>query len=414
MLRKLRLGRRTALIAVFLLLFNGNFGFIEFFKDIGKTPQAELVPSLMKMSMVSTWILDRGYAMANTITEYTLNQREFIMGICAFALVIILLAEPGGGYLLAALIAGLSPMFHIYSFAAAVFFSLPLLIYREKKEAIVFFLIVAALAVPQLMYVGGARTESYLQFKPGWVGGPQSNWFTEKQDFWGFWIKNFSPYILLAVLGIFFTEFPLNLMTIFASVMLILLNIFITQPLVQDNRKWLLFVIIIFSASSAVFLYQLIKRFRKAGWVMVALIVLILTLAGIQTVVYWAENYSQILFYKDELRACEFVRNNTEPNALVISDMYRDCTNNWGGRRVFLRLDADSVTWYKGHGIDTGGIKEEMKEMLAGNCKLIKKNGIGYILLDNRNSEFAVNSSFLNAQEKLYERDSFSFYRVRC
>jgi hypothetical protein len=59
-------------------------------------------------------------------------------------------------------------------------------------------------------------------------------------------------------------------------------------------------------------------------------------------------------------------------------------------------------------------MKEEMRGMLGGNCELIKRNGIGYILLDSRNSDFTVNRSFLDTQEKLYERDSFSFYRVRC
>jgi hypothetical protein len=188
----------------------------------------------------------------------------------------------------------------------------------------------------------------------------------------------------------------------------------VTQPLVQDNRKWLLFVLIIFSASSAAFLYQLIKKFRKIGWLMAVLIVLVLTLAGIQTVLAWAENYGQVLFYKDELRVCQFIGNTTESNAIILSNMQRDCINNWGGRRVFLRLDADSVTWNEGHGIDISSMKDEMGAMLKGNCTLLKRNGVGYILIDSRNSEFNLNNSFLDAQEKLYDRDTFTFYRVHC
>ena len=415
MLRRLNLGRRAALLAVFLILFNGNFGFIEFFKEMGKVPQSEMVPALLKMGVWSIWMPDKGYVMANTITEFTLNQRVFMMGIGTFALVLILLLESvRKNHVFAALIAGLSPLFHVYSFAATVFFSLPILIYEGKREAGIFLLIVALLAIPQFMYMREPRTDSYIQFNPGWVGEPQSNWFTEKQDVYEIWLKNFSPYILLAALGMFFAESPLKLMTAFAFVMFILVNIFVTQPLVQDNRKWLVFVIILFSASSSVFLSWLVLRFRKLGWVLAIILTLVLTLAGIQTVIGWAENYNHVLFYRDELQVCEFIRNNTAGDALIVSNMHRDCVNNWGGRRVFLRVDTESTTWYKGHGVDTTGMEKEMGRMLGGDCELINRNGVDYILVDSRNSEFYLNSSFLGRMEKLYERDTFSFYKVKC
>ena len=415
MLRKLNLGSKTAMLAVFLILFNGSFGFIEFFRDLGSIPQGELVPSLLKMGAASVWMPERGYIMANTITEFTLNQRMFMTGIAVFAIVVILLLDSvEKNYIFAALIAGLSPLFHIYSFAAIMFFSLPLALLNRKKEFLFFFLIVVLLAVPQIMQMMEPRTEGYVQFRPGWVGEPQSNWFSERQDVFGVWLKNFSPYIVLAALGMLFAGLPLQLMTAFAFIMFILVNLFVTQPLMQDNRKWLLFVLILFSASSAVFLSWVARRFRKAGWVVAALLVLILTLGGIQTVVEWAENYNQVMFYNDELRICEFVRENTEADAVIISNMHRDCVNNWGGRRVFLRVDYESETWYNGHGLDTASMEEDMRRMLWGDCELIRKNGVGYILVDSRNGDFAPRSSFIGRMERMYENSTFSLYRVGC
>jgi len=413
MMRKLKLGKKTALLAVFLILFNGNFGFIEFFKELFSMPQAEVVPSLLRMGVGSTWMAEKGYVMANTITEFTLNQRVFMMGICVFAIVMILLLK-SGSYRFAALIAGLSPLFHIHSFAATIFFSLCLLLVRREKELIFFLLITALLAAPQILWMNEPHTQQYIQFKPGWVGEPQSNWLTQKQDFFEFWLKNFSAYILLAFLGMLLAGFPLREMTASAFLMFILINLFVTQPLVQDNRKWLLFVLIIFSASSAVFIKWLIRKFGKAGWVAGAFLVFLLTIGGVQTVVGWAQNYNQVMFYKDELKVCEFVRNNTEPDALILSNMHRDCVNNWGGRRVFLRVDFESLTWYMGHGIEISEFEEEMKRMLAGDCELIKKRGVDYILIDSRNGEFQPKQSFLNKMEKVYEESTFSLYKVNC
>ncbi|MEM3555860.1 MAG: hypothetical protein QXF56_04040 [Candidatus Micrarchaeia archaeon] len=412
MMRKFKLGKKTALLAVFLILFNGNFGFIEFFKELLSMPQEEILPSLLKMGVGSTWMPDKGYVMANTITEFTLNQRVFMIGICVFALVIALLTkEDEKSFLFAAIITGLSPLFHIYSFLATVFFSLPLLVKKSWKQLVIFLFIVALLATPQLSYVSESG-EGYLQFKPGWFTEPQSHWLKEKQSFLEFWLKNFSPYILLALLGMVVAP-QLREMSGMAFAVFILFNLFVTQPLAQDNRKWLLFALIFFSASSAFFISYIKKKF-KHGWLVAAILVLVMTLGGIQTVVGWAQNYEQVLFYKDELKVCEFIRNNTEADALILSNMHRDCVNNWGGRRVFLRVDFESLTWYMGHGINTDEFENEMKRMLAGDCELIRERGVDYILIDSRNGEFRPKQSFLNRMEKLYEESTFSFYKVNC
>lgn len=412
MMRRLKLGRGSALLAVFLILFNGNLGFIEFFKELGNIPSQEILPSLLKMGVGSTWMPERGYVMANTITEFTLNQRMFMMGICIFALVIILLTNHDArSCLFAGVIAGLSPLFHVYSFIAALFFSLPLLSKKERGELVGFFLVVAILALPQLA-CSSQSAGGYLQFKPGWVGETQSNWLEEEQGFVEFWIKNLSPYLLLGLAGMLFANPQIKQMTALAFVVFFLFNLFITQPLAQDNRKWLLFALIFLSASSAVFISWLRKL--RFGWIATALLVLVMTLGGIQTVIGWAENYDQVLFYKDELKVCEFIRNSTEVDALILSNMHRDCVNNWGGRRVFLRVDFESLTWYMGHGINTSEFEKEMKEMLGGNCQLIKERGVDYILIDSRNGEFQAKQSFLRRMQKVYEEGMFSVYKVSC
>ena len=404
-------------IAVFLTFLNGNFGFIEFFKVFLQIPDEQKIKFLSDMGAYSTWLPDKGYVTTNIIGEFTLNQRVFAIGVCIFLIASMLLIsnkKRKWSYIVSGVLTGLLPLFHIYSFMAAFSFSVLYFIFYKDKNFALFFIPALLLLAPQFLYLQEKNIETMIRFEPGWVArADPPNWSYINQNFLEFWGKNFGIYILLSILGVLLVKKEGRVLALFGLFLFAVMNIFIFQPSKQDNRKFMFFIFIAASILSSIFIVKTARKSKFIGVALSIFLILIMTIGGIQTIVAWVENYDNILYYKNEVAACEFIRANSEESAVFASNSFRDCINSLGGKKVFLRLDAVALSDLKAHGIDFESEKLELKKMFMGDCELIKKNGISYLFLDERNSE-PINASFIGGLEKIYGKGELSIYRVKC
>jgi hypothetical protein len=404
-------------IAVVLTFLNGNFGFIEFFKVFLQIPDEQKIKFLSDMGAYSTWLPDKGYVTTNIIGEFTLNQRVFAIGVCVFLIASMLLISSKKrkwNYILSGVLTGLLPLFHIYSFIAAFGFSVFYFIFYKDKNFALFFIPALLLLAPQFLYLQEKSMQTMIKFEPGWVDkADPPSWSYINQNFLEFWGKNFGMYILLSVLGVLLLKKDGRVLALFGLFLFAIMNIFIFQPSKQDNRKFMFFIFIAASILSSIFIAKAAKKSKFIGVAIGVFLILIMTIGGIQTIIAWMENYDNILYYKSEIAACEFIRSNTEESAFFASNSFRDCINSLGGRKVFLRLDAVALSDLKAHGIDFENEKLELKRMFMGDCELMKKNGISYLFLDERNSE-PVNASFIEKLERIYGEGGLSVYKVKC
>ena|GEM_PF-3354214 len=404
-------------ISVLLTFLNGSFGFIEFFKAFLNVPDEQKVKFLTDMGAYSVWLPDKGYVITNIIGEFTLNQRVFAIGVCIFIIVSLLLIsnkKKTRNYLLSGVLTGLLPLFHIYSFLAALVFSFVYFIFYKDRNFALFFILVILLSVPQLFYLQEKNLQTTIRFEPGWAGrADPPYWSYINQGLLEFWGKNFGLYILLSVLGAFLLKKDGKVFALFGLSLFVMMNLFMFQVSKQNNIKFMFFVFIAASIISSLFLTKVIKKGRFGAAISI-LLISIMVIGGIQTIMAWVENYDNILYYKNEVAACEFIRVNTAEDAIFASNSFRDCINSLGGRKVFLRLDSMALLDLGAHNINYENEEKQLRDMLMGDCGLMKKNGISYLFLDSRNPN-PVNLSFIESNfDSVYREGEFSIYKVRC
>ncbi|MBR4578507.1 MAG: hypothetical protein IKO22_02705 [Oscillospiraceae bacterium] len=365
--------KKSAPILAFLFFFlNGGLGMIYFIRDYSLH---DLFTGFYK---TPTNLTEKGMRWVNVIADMLLPQRATLFGWAVLMAALYLLfravyRSDAAAWLPAGLLGGALPMIHTHSFLALGLTAACWMVGSACREGINakwlanwcrFGLTAVALAVPQLLLwtfrsVGG--NESFLRLGFDWVNGGKENFF------W-FWLKNVGPVFIIAPIAYLFADNRQREIYSGAILLFVLCELVIFQPNTYDNNK-LLYIAYLFACFLSADAVLDWLEARKSPVLRSAALVLLLLVCGnaavftlAREVLSGSKAYGYELFSADEVKASEFIRENTEADALFLTD---DNHDNPVAVLTGRNILCGSPSYLYFHGLDYADAQRAAQEMLT-------------------------------------------------
>lgn len=385
--------KQYAPILAFLFFFlNGGLGMIYFLN--GEYSLRDLFTAFYK---TPTNLTEKGMRWVNVIADMLLPQRATLFGWAALFGVLYLLyravfREDRRLYLPAGILGGLLPMVHTHSYFALGLMAICWLIYsavrcRFSREWFIgwlrFGLPAVLLALPQLLIwtfptVGG--NEHFVRVVLDWVNNGKEPWL------W-FWVKNVGLIFVLTPFAL--TAVSRKQRAAFSGAVLIfvLCELLVFQPNEYDNNKllYIAYAFGCFVCADAVCLWLERLRSPAVQGGLLALTLFIGSNAAVFTlgreVASGIPKYGYELFSRDEVAAAEYIKANTAPDALFLTEDNHDNTvATLTGRNIV----CGSASYLYYHGLDYQGQQHLADRMLTDAAILEacrESEGIDYVYI---------------------------------
>jgi hypothetical protein len=417
---RLTRSRGAAALATALYLLGGGLGFAELPRDwLGS---GKGLPEFWNTlpNYANSW--DRGIHGLNVVTDTLLPQRTSLFGLPAGLMIFTLFAaawqrwhgageeETGPGpvwlLLVAGVLAGLLPLFHVHTYAAVGFVSVFLFLLRPRRAWLAFWAPALLLAAPHLLAL--ARHEAgggFLRLLPGWMGHDAPN-------FPVYLLRNFGLPLALAVpawvaapraLRLFYLPFVL----LFAFALVV-----VSSPFAYDNAKLFLPWHALNSVLVGSLLFRLAAEYRQR--LLASLLAFACVASGLTAL--QSENAHRSRPFSDEdMRAAEFARRQTAPGSLFLTaPVINQPVLSLAGRAV-LRGNAN---WCWSHGYEFRRREADVRRIYAGApdaLELLRYYGVDYVYLGPAEREhLRADASFFERHfAAVYEGAGVRIYDVR-
>ncbi|MFH1200429.1 MAG: hypothetical protein V1708_05155 [Candidatus Micrarchaeota archaeon] len=427
--REITKSNAAGAIAVTLFLFNGNTGIINAAKDAMDSNNA--LNFLSHLPGTYSNIPDQAIVFANLIFAVFIPQRSAIMGfsllLLFFYMLYRMLERHGKAEMLAAgAILGLLPLAHGHSFivaaiAAACFGAYRLFKAKDKAAefALLFWFALPALvfALPQVYWISQqVKQPAFLTQQWGWL---ERNKAMGVPELFLFWLANTGIILPLALVGLGLASNKARMLYVPALLAFIVGHLVKFQPWEYDNIKLFLpwfFFTCIFAAIPVAMLWQDKKKTFKAAAIA---LVLVATASGVLTLAWWW-NDDPGLYSREELQAAQWIRQNTEPEAVwITSDAHNGIVYTIAGRRVISGLHI----FANNHGLNYDPAAADVTRFYAtGDCAIANKYGAKYLYLSPqeislekaRRETFSNNPHFQKVTEFQYPWGEAEVYRINC
>jgi hypothetical protein len=420
-------GRKAGgMISVALIIMSGGLGFAFAVKD-WLSEGISLPYFLANHYLNYTTLYELDLVFTNFI-DVILCERTALMGFTVGVLIMLLFyrifvekKENGHDYgmamLFAGVVAGLLPVFHMYSYAsimmAAGFFLILDLAGKNPKVSLkgwLYFMVPAILlALPQLAWLLGNMGESFLHIHLGWMAD-------SLEDIPWFWAKNMGVELLLLAVGLFVVgKDKLKWYLPFAFIFVIA-NVIIFQPWDYDNHNFFSFWLLASAPLMAAALLR-IWDLRHVGKPLFVILLVLAVLTGASLAFFMlAKPY--VLFSKDSVHVAEWIEDNTPPDAIFLTgDIHNHPVTCLAGRKSFLGY----LGWMYTHGVDTserysataGMFNADSPDDLYG--KMLQ-NGIGYVYLgpeEQFSQTYRINQSLFDSMTPVYSWTGQSGFKYR-
>ena len=364
---------KAAPVLSFLLFFlNGGLGMIYFIRDY---TLKDLFTGFYK---TPTNLVEKGMRWVNVIADMLLPQRATLFGWAALVGALYLLylgvfREDRDAWLPAGVIGGLLPMIHTHSFFALGLIAASWMVWSAFRDRlspawfrgwIRFGLTAVGLAMPQLLiwtFRSVSGNAYFLRVNFDWVNNGAENWF------W-FWFKNVGPLFLITPVAFLFADKEDRAVLSGAVTIFVICEFLVFQPNVYDDNK-LLYVGYFFCCylcSDAILRFLAgVKNKGIRKTLLVLLLVLSLN-AGVFTLIRETlsgiPRYGYQLFSADEVAAAEYIRSNTLPDSIFLTDDNHDnAVAVLSGRNIV----CGSGSYLYFHGIDYGRQRQDAENMLT-------------------------------------------------
>lgn len=438
MARRITGNRIAGYVAPVIFLFNGGFGFINFFRQLSEffsnPEQARLglvhfltnLPNAYTMNADLIWGASKiPLRWGNVFTTLLIPQRSMLFGLPLVALIILLWwmavgeqdrggqGSPRRRYLFAAgILAGLLPMLHAHGFFSVAIACVPMALLFFSIDWLAFFVPMGALAAPQAWYLSGTQVKNELfKVKFFWEAGDTSPLL--------FWAANAGLFILLLVICLLANRLATIRQAKFYLPFLlwfIVPNVIKLAPWDWDNIK----VLVYWSLVSAVFValvlaLLLAHRFKALKLVGAALLV-VLTLSGAIDVVRALSPVENIgLFGRAELEVAELIRQRTPPRAVMLHAPIHNSVVALTGRQSVMGYPGHLWT----HGITYGQRENEVKAVFRGgveSARLLVALGVEYVVIGpaERAGDLSVAESYFSDSFPLViDHAGYKVYQIK-
>lgn len=418
----------AARLAPVIFLFNGGFGFINFFRDFSAQGGALMdfaahMPNTFTMNADLTLESSKiPLRWGNVFTTLLIPQRSMLFGLPLVAMIITLWwmsfreesdAKTRRRYLLSAgILAGLLPMLHAHGFFSVMIASAPMALLFWSLDWGAFFAPVAILAAPQAWYLSGTQIRNQL-FKPlekWWEAGDANPLL--------FWMINAGIFILLLLSALLIRKITNSRQALFYlpfALWFIIPNFVALAPWTWDNIKMLVY----WSLASTPFVaaalaYLFTRRFVVARAAVLVLFVA-LTFSGaldVTRALSPAENV--VLFGQVELEVAALLREKTPPRALILHAPIHNSVVALSGRQSVMGYPGHLWT----HGIPFESRQNDVTTIYKGGAQMIEplsRLGVDYVVIGPaERGQLEVNeNSFANSYPLVIDHAGYRIYRVR-
>lgn len=362
----------------------------------------------------------------NTILGFLIPQRGFLFGLPMFLIIVTLLyqiwqAEKGGGQrrliLIVGVLVGLLPFAHVHTFfvSALVCGVLAIAHSLKNRNVLAWWVGSAALAIslslPQVAWQFMATySEGFGRFQFGWMK-------PEDQNVLVFWLRN------LGVLGVFlfanvyliwrylkdsfYLYLYLPLLALFLAC-----NIYIFQPNIWDNTKFLLYAYLGASMFMGHFLAVWAKGKVRIG--IAVAIVVVSCLSGYMSILQEQRNSYPVVSSGD-IAFAEELKVLTPPDAVILTaDRHNNPVPTLTGRSIPLGYRG----WLWTYGINYRPVEEEVGQMFMGTEKakeLLVQYNISYVVIGPTELyDWRANKQFyLQNYQVVYDKNGTTVFGVR-
>jgi hypothetical protein len=440
----LRVARKqlAAVVATFLFLLNGGFGFLYFFEDWRASGKGlfEFWDALPQ-NYANMW--GRGFHWVNLVADGILPQRTNLYGLPAALMVFTLFAvvwprvgkdsgTDGEGerqtdanakgdesssltkstsatrvLFVAGVLAGLLPLFHMHAYFSAGFVSVALFALRPRRSWLAFWIPALLLAAPQLV---GAATHAagggFVHLQVGWM-------MPEGTNFVVYLVQNFGLPLLLAVPAWLFAPrewraFYPAFLALFAFSLALTVS-----PNVFDNGK----LMQPWHAFNSVLVGWLIARLATTYPRRLLALALVLTsiASGVAALKHESQQRS-LVFDSEEVAAADYVRRHTEPRALFLTAPVIEQPVLCLAGRATLR---GPTFWLWSHGYEFRDRERDVRAIYSGSAEalgLLRYYDIDYVYLGAAERRgFKADASFFDANfNALYRSHTVTVYDTRA
>ncbi|HEX5702989.1 MAG TPA: hypothetical protein VFX97_07300 [Pyrinomonadaceae bacterium] len=412
---------RAAVIATFLLLFNGGLGFIYFFRDWRASGHG-LFAALSHPADNYCNSPAHGLHWVNIIADMLAPQRTSLYALPLALIVLTTLAiiwqrlaenksnEPksrtivllSATGLLAGAIAYVQP--HILIAVAIV--ALALFALKPRRIWFAFFVPAILMGLPFLITaVRHATGGGFLRFQPGWLGRDEPIQII-------YWLRNLGAPLLL----LFFAYFtaPLHwrrFYLAFAGLMLVTV-LFVLSPNDYDNLK----LMYVWYAPTCVLIGMWLARLSRKRWLApLVAITLVVSMASGVLAVRRGMIEREMMFTAEQAQAAAYVREHTAPRALFLAaPTFHQPVLSLAGRPVVRGV----TDWLWSHGYNFQDREADVRRIYAGAedaAELLRYYRIDYVYLgDAERADMKADSAFFDRHFSVFYRSrSITIYDTR-
>jgi len=348
--------RKASLLAAFLLVFSGGFGYLRLADELGKAP----LPALLRSDAFD----NKGefFQLPSMLPGFLLPQRPFTIGLPAFVAVLLLTVSgyPSDGkrLLLAGMILGMMPPFHYYAFIAAAMGCALYLIFTHASSRSIdgainsVRLIMPALiiALPFLLSAIG-RAGGMVRIGFGWLAPKES-----AVEFIKFYIGNFGFAFLLAFPGFFsFKSKEKLFLPILAAALFAIPNAVTFSNTQWDMGKFFMLMMVPVSILAGAALARIDE------WLWPILLAICCTSPILASIFYISSGWIGLTY--DEIAAGLWIQENTpELSIFASSPAHNLPIDSVGGRLRVLGYRW----WVTNYGLDFDSRFADLKELYCG------------------------------------------------
>lgn len=439
--RRLSGSVRAAVVATGVLFALGNLGWLAIPGDVADAGGVWAWLRDLPWSYTGDALGDKGRErlgtgvyLGNPTFIFFVPRRSGAFGLAAGASLLLLFEEVLdrrhlGTAACAGLLLGLMPRVHAHSviamlaFVAVWTFLLP---WREerpwerwpeawRRNAVPWILcggVALAVALPQVVEMS-RQTSGFVDWWFGWTGEPHQEavagdvagaaWAMAR-----FWVLNGGLLVFLLVPALLRAPRRLRYWYMPFAALWVFGNVVRAQPWEWDNNNFFVYwqfgtVILV-----APLLADLLRKGDGRGWgafvrpVGGGLLVAGLTLGGLLSFVYAAE-HRQHLWTAEEVRFAEEVRDETPPDAVVLTaNGHGQPVIALAGRQTYMGFPG----WFVSHGLDWRTYEERLQAMYSGDVGLMRALGVDHVVLGPWERGFAESHGFA-LDEVFHDPDVF-------
>jgi hypothetical protein len=404
----------TAAVAALLFFLNGGLGFIYFFQD-WRASGTSFGQFIANLHANYTHLPDRGLVWPNVITDMLLPQRTSIFGLSLGFIVTTCFAiswerdtKRWDGWrelLVAGVVAGLLPLFHVHTYIAVVLVSAVLFLLRPRRVWLLFWLPAVFLALPRLLQFLDLPATGFARFQPGWRGQGEPNWLL-------FWFRNVGLPALLIIPAWWSAPRPLRLFYIPFLALLGVALVVVLSPNDYDNLKLMIY----WYAATAILIAAWVGRIaqKRVGLITAIVLVLVSIFAGTLAILVESRS-SRLMFGREERAAADFVKANTGSHSLFLTaPSLHQPILSLAGRRVVRGPTA----WLWSHGYSFAEREADVRAIYAGRddaLDLLRYYHVDYVYLGRHETEeLHANGDFFDANLPVaYKAGAITIYDAR-